>query len=50
MCNKAVVENDETLTFVPDSYKNKKICNQAIDNYADALEYVPDCYKSQKNV
>ena len=48
MYYEAVVENDETLTFVPDSHKNKKINNQAVDNYADALQFVPDCYKSQK--
>ena len=40
MCNKAIVRNGGSLTFVPDSYKNQKMCNQAVDNCVEALEYV----------
>ena len=48
MCNKSVAENDETLKFVPDNYKNQKMCNQAVDNYVDASESVPKCFKPQE--
>ena len=48
MCEKYVLENCGTLTFVLDNYKNKKMCNQAVDNYVDALEYVPECVKTRK--
>ena len=48
MCNNAVVENDETLMYVPNCYKNKKMRNKVVDNYAHVLKLVPDCYKTQK--
>ena len=48
ICDKAILENDETLKSVPDCYKNQEMCNKAVDNYTDALEFVPECYKTQK--
>ena len=33
MCDKAVLENCETLEYVPDWYKSQEMCNKAIDNY-----------------
>ena len=47
MCDKAILENDGALKFVPDCYKNQKMCNKTVDNYAKALEFVFDCYKTQ---
>ena len=41
MRDKAILEIDGTLQFVPDCYKNQIMCNQAVDNYAHNLEYVP---------
>ena len=32
MCDKAILENDRTLKFVPDCYKNQKMCSKAVDN------------------
>ena len=46
MCDKAVSENDGTLKFVPDCYKNQEICNKAVDNFA--LEFVPGFYMTQE--
>ena len=46
MYYEAVVENDETLTFVPDSHKNKKINNQAVDIYLSAIKFVPERFKT----
>ena len=48
MCNKSIVENGETLKFVPDNYKNQKMGSQAVDNYVDVLESVPKCFKPQE--
>ena len=48
MCNKVILQNGQTLVYVPDCYKNQKMCNKAVDNHADALEFLPDCYKSQQ--
>ena len=48
MCDKAILENGETLTSVPDCYKNQEMCNKcAADNYHYVLEFLPECYKSQ---
>ena len=49
MCNKAVLENGETLKSVPDHYKNQGTCNKTVNNYADKLEFVPKYYKTHKN-
>ena len=48
MCNEAVVENDGTLKFVSDNYRNQKSGNQAVDNYVEPLEYVSQCFKAQE--
>ena len=40
MCDKAILENDGTLKFVPDSYENQEMDNKAVDNYP----HVPECY------
>ena len=48
MCDKAILENSETLKFVPDCFKNQEMCNKAVDNYLHMLEYVPECCKTQK--
>ena len=37
MCDKALLENGETIKSVPDYYKNQEICNKAVDNYLYAL-------------
>ena len=47
MCDKAILENGETLESVPDCYKNQKMCDEAVDNYPHALRFVPNCYKTQ---
>ena len=44
MCDKAILENGETLKVVPDCYKNQKMCNKAVENYPRALEFVRKCY------
>ena len=38
MCDEVILENAETLMFVPDCYKNQK---KAVDYYAYAVEFVP---------
>ena len=48
MCDKATLENGETLKSVPDCCKNQKLYNKAVDNYACASEFIPDCYKAQE--
>ena len=45
MCDKAILENIETLKSAPDCYKNQEMCNKAVDNY-----FVPNCYIAQKCV
>ena len=50
MCDKAILENDGTLKFSSDCYKNQRMHSEAIDNYCHALKFVPECYKSQKNM
>ena len=42
MCDKAILENGETLESVPDSYKINKCVIKNI------LKFVPDCYKTQE--
>ena len=42
------VKNGETLMFIPDCFKNKKMYNKATNNYAHILEFVYDCNKTQK--
>ena len=37
MCDKAILENGETLKFISDHYKIQKMCNKAVDNYPHAL-------------
>ena len=31
MCDKAILENGETLKSVPDGYKNQAMCNEAVE-------------------
>ena len=40
MCDKAILENGETLMSVPDHYKNQEICNKTVENYLVVLEFV----------
>ena len=40
MCDKAILENGETLTSLLDCYKNQKMFNKAVDNYFYALKFV----------
>ena len=42
MCNKAILENGETLDSVPYQYKIQEICNRTVDNNAYALKIVTD--------
>ena len=42
MNDKAILEDGETLKYVPDCYKNQEMCNKAVDNYPHALELVPE--------
>ena len=46
MCDKAILENDGTLKFVPECYENPEMCNKA-DRYPHALEFVSECFKTQ---
>ena len=32
MCDKAILENGETLKSVPDCYKNQQMSDKAVDN------------------
>ena len=48
MNDKAILEDGETLKYVPDCYKNQEMCNKAVDNYSYALEFVPECFMTQK--
>ena len=32
MCDKAILENSETLKPVPYCYKNQEMCNKAVEN------------------
>ena len=41
MCDKTILENDETTKSIPDSYKNQQMSDKAVGNYPDALEFVP---------
>ena len=50
MCDKAILENDGTLTFVPNCSKNEQLCHKAVDNYSHALEFTPESYKTKKNL
>ena len=45
MCDKAILENSETLISVPDRYKNQEMCNKA-DSHA--LEFVSGCFMTQE--
>ena len=50
MCDKAILENDGTLTFVPNCSKNEQLCHKAVDNYPHALEFTPESYKTKTNL
>ena len=50
MFDKVIIETDETLKFITDSYKNWNVCNKAVDNNVYALEFVRGCFKAQKCV
>ena len=50
MGDKAILENDRTLKFVPDCYKTQKMCDKAADNYLHAWEFIRRCYITQKCV
>ena len=45
MCDKAIIENGETLKSVSDCCKNQEICIKAFNSYLHALEILPECYK-----
>ena len=47
MCDKAILENDGTLEFVSDCYKNQEMYNKEVVNYPHPLKLVPNCYKTQ---
>ena len=40
MCDKVILENGETLMFIPDSYKDQNIFNKAVDYYAHASRVI----------
>ena len=42
MCDKVILENSETLKYIPECYKNQEMCNKADDNYPHVLEFVPE--------
>ena len=46
MCDKAILENSETLKSVPNCYKDQQLCGKAVDNYPHALELGPKLYKN----
>ena len=43
MCDKAILENGETLESIPHCYKIRQMCDKAVNNYLHALEFVPKC-------
>ena len=43
MCDKIILEKVQTLTYVLDYNKNKKICNKSVDKYVHVLEFVLHC-------
>ena len=43
MCDKAILENGNTLKYVTDCDKNQEICTKTVDNYPHALEFVSEC-------
>ena len=42
MCDKAILENVGTLTFVSNGYKNEQLFHKAFDNYPHPLEFIPE--------
>ena len=48
MCDKAILENDETLNSVLTATKIKNCVIKQSCNYLHALEIVPKSYKTQK--
>ena len=48
MCDKAILENDETLNSVLTTTKIKKCVIKQSCNYLHALEIVPKSYKLKK--
>ena len=48
MCDKAILENGETLESVPDCNKNQELCNKVVNNYPHALKCIPNCYITKK--
>ena len=48
MCDKAILENDETLNSVLTATKIKNCVVKQSCNYLHALEIVPKSYKTQK--
>ena len=50
MFYKVILETDETLKFITDSFKNWNVCNKAVDNHVYVLEFVRGCFKAQKCV
>ena len=39
MCNKAILENGETLKSAPDCWKKQEISNKTVYNYPHPLEF-----------
>ena len=48
MCEKAVEDEPESLEFVPDYLKTKKMCNKAVRTESLSLAYIPDHFKTQE--
>ena len=42
MCDKPILEKDETLESVAACYKNQEMCNKPVGNYPHALKFAPD--------
>ena len=45
---RAVMKNPETLEFVPDHLKTKKICKHAVKKLPFLITYARDKYKTQQ--
>ena len=37
MCDRVILENGGTLTFILECYKNQKMCNNVVDNYPQEM-------------
>ena len=46
MCNKAVGNYLEALSFIPECYKTQEMCDKAVDTYASTIKFAVDTYAS----